>query len=115
MKDQPCTISTPTTDDLADVARKLRMMAAVHNQSGVIVEFSPAGARAVAEAIDGGGWRGRLADEVAVRVEADRARQRAEREAWVKGASAQVRRDLIQARVTLGLVIVMLVAGVVLG
>ncbi len=106
MKDQPCTISTPTTDDLADVARKLRMMAAVADQSGVIAEFSPAGARAVAEAIDGGGWRGRLADEVAVRVEADRARQRAEREAWVKdchGQMAGARRHLARAQMYLGL------------
>lgn len=109
MPESGCTISMAGADDMALVARKLRVAAALVDEDGVAVTFSAEGARAVAEAIDGGGWRGRLADEVAVRVEADHARQRAEREVWVKdchGHMAGARRHLARAQMYLGLSVV---------
>lgn len=117
MSESGCTmISTTPADEMALVARKLRVVAALADENDdITVTFTAAGARAVAEAIDGGGWRGQMADEVAARVDAARAAWAGERDAWVVRCQrdmARARRELTRAQVTLGLVFVMLVAGV---
>ncbi len=106
MPESGCTISIAGADEMALVARKLRVMAALADEDGVTVTFSATGARAVAGAIDGGGWRGEMADEVAARVDAARAAWRGERDAWVACCQRQMadaRRHLTRAQMYLGL------------
>jgi len=108
-------IETAAPKDMAELGRKLRLLAAVSDQAGYITfTLSCARSRDLAHLIDGGGFAGAVDQVVSGRVEAAVATARAEenvaRDAWVarcQGVLADARAHLRKARLTL------LVAGLV--